>query len=457
MFKKIQHIHFIGIGGIGMSGIAEVLLNLGYRVSGSDVRETEITRRLAGLGGKIYQGHQKEHIQGANVVVVSSAVKGGNPEVDAAREATIPVIPRAEMLAELMRLKYGVAVAGMHGKTTTTSMVATLLGVGGLDPTVVIGGKLNIYGSNAKLGQGDFLVAEADESDGSFLSLSPAIAVITNIDREHLDYYRDLDHIKEAFLIFMNKVPFYGVTILCLDDPYLPSLIPALKKRYLTYGLSSQADLQAREVVYEGEGSRYRVFYRGAELGEVNLPLPGQHNVLNSLGAAAVGLELDLPFGVIKEAFSQFRGVERRFEVKGERGGVLVLDDYGHHPTEIRAVLDTVKRVWPKRRVVVAFQPHRYTRTQALMEEFLAAFYQADLLLVTEIYAAGESPIPGVEGQVLAEAIRRRGHREVHFIGNKSQWRDHLKGLLKDGDLFLTLGAGNIWELGTGWLKGEGC
>jgi UDP-N-acetylmuramate--alanine ligase len=447
MFKKIKHIHFVGIGGIGMSGIAEVLLNLGYKVSGSDMKESDTTERLRGLGGEIYIGHQGANITSPHVVVISSAVKDDNVEVIAARERQIPVIPRAEMLAELMRLKYGVAIAGAHGKTTTTSMVATVLAAGGIDPTVVIGGKLNSLGTNAKLGQGEFLVAEADESDGSFLKLTPTIAVVTNIDAEHLDYYKDIDEIKAAFLAFINKVPFYGVAVLCLDQPHIQALIPELRKRYRTYGLSNQADYQARDVSLRPLGSTFRVVHHNEDLGVFELAVPGVHNISNSLAAIAVARELEVELEVIRKALREFSGVQRRFQIKGEARGVIVVDDYGHHPTEIRATL-AAAAAGMERRVVVLFQPHRYTRTQHLLEEFFTSFNQADKLVVLDIYAAGEKPIPGVSGQTLYEGIKKHGHKDVTFIEDKEKAADHLLGVLQKGDLLITLGAGDVWKIG---------
>ncbi len=448
MYPRFQHIHFIGIGGIGMSGIAEVLLNLGYQVSGSDLKETEITRRLQALGGGIAYGHKAEHILGAEVIVTSSAVRPDNPEVLAARAALLPVIPRAEMLAELMRLKYGVAVAGSHGKTTTTSMVANVLAYGGLDPTVIIGGRLDKWGSNARLGQGTFLVAEADESDGSFLHLSPSIAVVTNIDLEHLDFYKDMDHIQNTFLDFLSRLPFYGLAILCLDDPHLPSLIPKLKKRYRTYGLTAQADIQARDVIHSGLSTRYRLFSAGKDWGEIRFKIPGIHNVYNSLAAIAVGFELEVPFDRIQEAFDCLEGVQRRFQIRGEFQGITVLDDYGHHPTEIRATLNAARGCWPDRRIVVVFQPHRFSRTKALFEEFTTAFYQADSLLLLPIYAASEDPIEGIDSGHLMEGIKEKGHREVRLISNRADVIPSLKEILRPGDVLVTLGAGDVWKIG---------
>jgi UDP-N-acetylmuramate--alanine ligase len=447
MFKKIKHIHFVGIGGIGMSGIAEVLLNLGYKVSGSDMKESDTTERLRKLGGEISIGHRAENITTPHVVVISSAVKSDNVEVLAAREKQVPVIPRAEMLAELMRLKYGVAIAGAHGKTTTTSMVATVLAAGGIDPTVVIGGKLNSLGTNAKLGQGEFLVAEADESDGSFLMLSPTIAVVTNIDAEHLDYYKDINEIKDAFLEFINKVPFYGVSILCLDQPHIQALIPSTHKRYQTYGMSTQADFHARDISLRPLGSSFRVMHHNQDLGMFELAVPGVHNISNSLAAIAVARELDIDVETIRKALKEFSGVQRRFQIKGEANGVIVVDDYGHHPTEVKATLAAAASGM-ERRVVVVFQPHRYTRTQHLLEEFFTAFNQADKLIILDIYAAGEKPIPGISGLTLYAGIKKHGHKDVTYLPDKEKVADHLMGVLKKGDLMITLGAGDVWKIG---------
>ncbi|UCF03046.1 MAG: UDP-N-acetylmuramate--L-alanine ligase [Deltaproteobacteria bacterium] len=414
MYKRSYHIHFVGIGGIGMSGIAELLLNLGHQVSGSDIQETEITRRLETLGATIFYSHQPQQVAGADAVVVSSAIDSDNPEVAAANmDYHIPVIRRAEMLAELMRLKYAVLVAGAHGKTTTTSMVGTVMAEGGLDPTVIIGGRLNAWGTNAKLGQGDFVVAEADESDGTFLLYSPTISLVTNIDTEHLDFYKDLDEIKETFLEFINQVPFYGLNILCLEDENIQGLLPRIKKRMVTYGFSAQADFQARDLAFDGLNVSYRAFYRGQELGQVNLPIPGRHNALNSLAAVAVGHELAIPFSAICRGLQEMTGVQRRFQIKGDVNGVTVIDDYGHHPTEIKAVLKTMALSFPGRRRFVLFQPHRYTRTQALFEDFTTAFYQSDVLIVTEIYPASEPVIPGVHAEKLTTAIQAHGHGTV--------------------------------------------
>ena len=447
MFKKIRRIHFVGIGGIGMSGIAEVLHNLGYLVSGSDSRESETTRRLASLGVRVVIGHQAENLGEADVVVRSSAVGQENAEVLAARQRLVPVIQRAEMLAELMRMKYGVAVAGTHGKTTTTSMVATVLARGGLDPTMVIGGRLNALGSNAKLGRGDFLVAEADESDGSFLKLSPTIAVVTTIDAEHLDYYRDLAHIQDTFVEFINKVPFYGMAVLCLDQENIQALLPRVEKRYVTYGLRSQADVLARDVEFAGMTSACRVFWKGELLGRLALNVPGLHNIYNALAAVVVGMDLDLRFEVIRDALADFTGVDRRFQVRGEAGGITVVDDYAHHPVELKATLNAAKDGFG-RRVIAVFQPHRYSRTQALLGEFSTAFYQADRLFVTEIYPAGEAPIPGVSGRQIADGVAGHGHRHVTYVADKSELAKAVLDQAAPGDMVLTLGAGDIWRVG---------
>jgi UDP-N-acetylmuramate--alanine ligase len=453
MYLKRYHIHFVGIGGIGMSGIAELLLNLGYKVSGSDLKSSEITARLKGLGGIIFEGHAADRIQGADVVVISSAVRPANPEVVAARRLSIPVIPRAEMLAELMRLKYSVAVAGAHGKTTTTSIVAAVLASGGLDPTVVIGGKLMSIGTNAVLGKGDFIVAEADESDGSFLRYAPAIAVVTNIDREHLDFYPDLSAIERAFLEFIDRIPFYGLAVLCLDNESIQGLIPRIQKRHTTYGMTSQADFHIRDVAIEGRRSRFNVFRKGKRLGTFVLNLPGVHNVYNATASIAVGVELDIPVERIQAALENIAGVQRRLEVKGEKNGVTVVDDYGHHPTEIKMTLDAAKACWPERRVVVVFQPHRYSRTRALFDEFTRAFYQSDVLCVLPIYAAGEDRIEGITGESLAEGIKAHGHKQVVCAESIAAAVTHLRETLVPGDLLLTLGAGDVWKVGAEVLK----
>ena len=436
-----------------MSGIAELLINLGYKVSGSDVKSSGITRRLKKLGGSIFKGHRKNQISGADVVVVSSAIDEKNPGVTAAREMSIPVIPRAEMLAELMRLKYSVAVAGAHGKTSTTSIISSVLEKGGLDPTVVIGGKLKSIGSNALLGHGDFIVAEADESDGSFLKMSPTIAVVTNIDREHLDFYKDLDDIKNAFLSFIDRVPFYGLAVLCLDNEPIQKLIPEIRKRFTTYGMSTQADFQANNVEFEGLKSRFSIRHNGKPLGDITLNLPGIHNVYNSMASIAVGIELDIDFEIIKNALETVEGVQRRLEIKGEIDGITVVDDYGHHPTEIKVTLQAAKESWPDRRKVVVFQPHRYTRTKALFDDFTRAFYQSDVLVVLPVYAAGEKKIEGVESDLMCEEIRAHGHRKVTCKKSIKGAVSHLKNVLKPGDILLTLGAGDVWKVGEEILK----
>lgn len=435
-----------------MSGIAEVLLNLGYKVSGSDLNLTDTTERLQQLGATIYHGHNEKNITDVDVVVTSSAIKPDNPESHTARSRVIPVIPRAEMLAELMRLKYGIAVAGAHGKTTATSLIAVVLDKGGISPTVVIGGKFNTTNTNTILGSGDFLVAEADESDGSFLKLSPTIAVITNIDAEHLDYYQNITEIRRAFVQFANKVPFYGLNILCLDNEHVQDIIPQLEKRYLTYGLTPQADLQAREVAVKGLSTTFKVFHHNKELGTIELKMPGTHNVYNALAAIATALELDLKFPVIKEALETFEGMQRRFQVKGEFNQIILVDDYGHHPTEIKATLSAAKSIW-ERRLAVVFQPHRYSRTRDLFKDFLSAFNQADLLLITDIYPAGEDPLPGIKAENLFHAIKEHGHKHVFYHAQREEVLEHLLKLLKPGDVVITLGAGNIWELGEQLLQ----
>ncbi len=456
MYRKKYHIHFVGIGGIGMSGIAELLLNLGYTVSGSDLKSSEITERLKRFGGRIHKGHAEDHVGDADVVVVSSAVDADNPEVRAARQASIPVIPRAEMLAELMRLKYSIAVAGAHGKTTTTSIVSAVLDRGGLDPTVVIGGKLKSIGTNARLGEGEFIVAEADESDGSFLKMSPTIAVVTNIDREHLDHYPDLDAIKSAFLEFIDRIPFYGLAVLCLDNESVQGLIPEIKKRYTTYGMSTQADVQARNVKFEGLRSRFTLHHRGEPLGDIRLNLPGIHNVYNAMASVAVGFELGIPFETVKAALETVEGVQRRLEIKGDVNGITIVDDYGHHPTEIKTTLQAAKEAWPDRRMVVVFQPHRYSRTRALFDEFTRSFYQSDVLLVLPIYSAGEKVIEGVDSSSMCDGIRQHGHKEVICKGTITAAVAGLKDILVPGDILLTLGAGDVWKVGEEILRDLG-
>ena len=439
-----------------MNGIAEVLLNQGFRVRGSDLRDSDVVRRLTSLGAETFLGHRAENVHGSDVVVVSSAVQEDNVEVREARRLNIPVIRRAEMLAELMRTKHGIAVAGAHGKTTTTSMIAQILTNAGLDPTVVIGGKLSTFGSHVRLGQGDLVVAEADESDGSFLRLSPAICVVTNIDAEHLDFYHGLDQIREVFLEFINRIPFYGLSVLCLDDPGLQDLIPRVEKRRVTYGLSAQADVRAVDVVREGPLTSFRVVRDGTELGPVRLNLPGLHNLYNALAAISVGFELDVPIETAASSLQRLGQVHRRIEILGTVDDIMVVDDYGHHPTEIRATLEAVRSAWSNRRILVVFQPHRYTRSFHLHEEFVKSFYQADHLVITEIYAAGEAPIEGVSGESLYRGIRDHGHKDVHFIADQDDILGHLLETCRQGDLVLTLGAGNINRVASLFLAGKG-
>lgn len=451
MFRKARHIHFVGIGGIGMSGIAEVLINLGYKITGSDLSESQLTRHLVELGAVISKGHNAKTIEGADVVVYSSAIKKDNPEVVAAKEKFIPVIPRAEMLAELMRLKFSIAVAGTHGKTTTTSFVATILDSVGMDPTAVIGGRLDFLGSNARLGQGEYLVAEADESDGSFLMLTPTIAVITNIDPEHLDYYSGLEHIKSDFLTFVNKVPFYGLAVLCLDHPVVQALIPGVKKPYITYGFSLQADFRAEGIIQKEFETTFTVFEgKEKKLGDITLGMPGRHNVLNALAAVAVAFELDIPFADVQKAMNGFSGIHRRFELLGEINDIMVVDDYGHHPVELKAVLNAAKSSF-NRRIVAVFQPHRYTRTRDLFDEFLTAFNEADVLVITEIYPASETPLEGVTAKKLYDGIRAFGHKDVIYVPELDDLVENIMKIIRPGDMVLTLGAGNINKVG-GWL-----
>jgi UDP-N-acetylmuramate--alanine ligase len=453
MFKRYRHIHFVGIGGSGMSGIAEILLNLGYRVTGSDQRRNEAVERLEQLGAKVFLGHEAAHVEGAHVVVYSSAVSRDNVEVQVARQRQIPVIPRAEMLAELMRLKYGIAVAGTHGKTTTTSMIGAVLAEGRYDPTIVVGGRVTSLGSNARLGGGEYLVAEADESDGSFLKLAPTIAVVTTIDAEHLDHWGSLEAIRGGFAAFIDKVPFYGSAVLCLDQPDIRLLLPRIQKRIIGYGLESDADVMAQRLRLAGVTSRFEVYQRGVRLGECTLQVPGRHNVLNALAAVGVGLELEIPFPTIQRALAAFSGVQRRFQVLGRARGVTVVDDYGHHPAEIRATLAAARAAF-EGRVITIFQPHRYTRTLHLRQEFLTAFGQADVLVVMDIYAAGEPAIPGVTGEDLAAGIRSHGHRHVIYLGNdRARVLAHVLEISRPGDLVLTLGAGDVSQIGPELLR----
>jgi UDP-N-acetylmuramate--alanine ligase len=465
MFAKIQRIHFVGIGGIGMSGIAEVLLNLGYKVSGSDLKSSSVTQRLASLGATTFEGHRAENIAGAEVVVTSSAIAVENPEVTEAHKLHIPVIQRAEMLAELMRLKYGIAIAGMHGKTTTTSMVASVLAAGGLDPTVVVGGRVDAMGSNARLGKSQYLVAEADESDRSFLKLSPILSVVTNIDREHMDTYRNMRDVKKTFLEFMDRVPFYGMIVACNDDPLLRRLLPEVQRRTVTYGTKRGSDFlikPSEQDARKGQSphpvaeiatrmghplNRFRVRYRNQDLGEFTLHVPGVHNVLNATAAIAVGIGLDVSADAIRSALDQFRGVDRRFQLRGRAAGVSVIDDYGHHPTEIKATL-AAARVCGFSKIHVIFQPHRYTRTRDLIEEFTTAFDDADSLFVLDIYAASEKPIEGVTGEILAQRIRERNAKNGRYASSPAEAVQAAAAVAQDGDMILTLGAGSVSQFG---------
>jgi len=448
--------HLVGIGGSGMSGIAEVLVNLGYPVSGSDLVSSTATRRLKKLGANVHKGHSAEYVRDADVVVISSAVKEDNPEVIEARRRQIPVIPRAEMLGELMRLKYAVAVGGAHGKTTTTAMVAEVMTRGNLDPTVVIGGRVGKLRSGAKLGRGEMMVVEADESDGSFLKMKPTIAVVTNIDREHLDYYDGIEAIRDAFTAFLARVPFYGVAIVCTDDEHVRAIMPRVDRKMITYGENEDADVRATTIQVDGFSMTYTAFAFGEELGTVALQLPGRHSVANSLAALAVGLELDVPFATIAAALNAFRGVDRRLQVRGKACGATVIDDYGHHPTEIRATLEAIRAAFDGK-LIVAFQPHRYSRTEALFQEFAGSFGLADVVLVTDIYPAGERPVPGIDGSTIAYAIRRNGHPDVRYEADKKNLPDRLRELIEPGSIVLTLGAGDVWRAGEALIKQGGC
>ncbi|OGF16500.1 MAG: UDP-N-acetylmuramate--L-alanine ligase [Candidatus Eisenbacteria bacterium RBG_16_71_46] len=445
MYGRTHRIHFIGVGGVGMSGIAEVLLTLGYEVSGSDLKQSETTDRLLGLGGRIFIGHAASNVEGAQVVVHSTAIRPDNVELIAARAADMTVIGRAEMLAELMRMKYGIAVGGAHGKTTTTSMIAAVLARGGLDPTIVVGGRLHAIGSNARLGLGPFLVAEADESDGSFLRLSPAVVVVTNIDREHLDFFSGLEEIRQSFVYFANRVPFYGVAVLCADDEQVREIVPRVTKRALLYGTRPEAQVRGEDLRLLPDGSRFRVVGFGRELGEIELRVPGRHNVLNALAAVAVGLEVEVGFGQIAEALATFGGVSRRFETRGEVNGIRVVDDYAHHPTEIRASLAAARAAG--RQVFALFQPHRYSRTGALREEFGLAFGDADRVWVLDIYPAGETPLEGVSGNTVVESARRQGARHVEYAADPHQAAAAAAAAARPGDLVITLGAGDVGKL----------
>ncbi len=448
MYQKNYHIHFVGIGGIGMSGIAELLINLGYTVSGSDLKLSHITKRLEEKGGTIFKGHAKEQVAGADVVVTSSAIADKNPEVVRAREMGLPIIPRAEMLAELMRIKYSIAVSGAHGKTSTTAMISHILNTAGLDPTVIIGGLLKGLDTNALHGSGEFIVAEADESDGSFLKYAPAIAAVTNIDLEHLDFYEGIEDIKDKFIQFVNSVPFYGLAILCLDNEHIQDILPKIKVRYTTYGTSAQSDLQARKIIFKDNKSIFSVYHHEKLLGDIQLNLAGKHNIFNSLAGIATGLELDIPFKTIKKALEDMKGVKRRLELKGKKNGITVMDDYGHHPTEILATLTAVRESYKDKRLIVVFQPHRYTRTQGLFDEFTRSFYHSDILILLPIYAASEQPIKGVNSECLCKGIEDHGHKDVSFAPDFVQALSMITHKLKKGDIVLTLGAGDIYTLG---------
>jgi UDP-N-acetylmuramate--alanine ligase len=442
-YGRLKRVHFIGIGGVGMSGIAEVLLNIGLDVHGSDIATSETTEHLKKLGATIYLGHNASNISGADVVIVSSAIDTTNPEVIFAHAHHIPVIPRAEMLGELMRLRHGIAISGSHGKTTTTSLVAALLQKANLDPTIVIGGRVNHLGSNARLGSGHFIVAEADESDGSFLLLSPSIAVVTNIDPEHLDYWTGgLEQIKENFTEFANRIPFFGLVVACVDDANVRSIMPNLKRRIATYGIEHDAKYMATNIVHDGLKTHFTVIHEGVELGRLTLPLVGRHNVLNALAAIAVGFELEVDIKTLLAGFENFTGVQRRFTLVGEAKGISVVDDYGHHPTEIKAVLDAARLTFPDRRLVVLFQPHRYSRTSYLFDDFCTAFQNCDNLIVSDIYPAGEAAIEGIDSQTLTQAIAK--HRPVHFGGNLEDATNTCMGQLQGGDVVITLGAGTV-------------
>jgi UDP-N-acetylmuramate--alanine ligase len=453
VFRGIKKIHFIGIGGIGMSGIAELLLNQGFIVSGSDVASSETIDRLIALGARINIGHASENLKDAQVVVFSSAVKPDNPECINAKDRGIPLIPRAEMLSELMRMKYSIAIAGTHGKTTTTSMLATILSRAGLDPTAIIGGKVDIFNSNAKLGEGDLLVAEADESDRSFLKLAPIIAVVTNIEAEHLDCYRDIDDIRETFIKFMNKVPFYGFNMVCLDDENIQLVLPRLERKVITYGSHTQALYRYAEPSFSGFGSSFKAFKDGTFLSEITLNVPGTHNCLNAMAALATAYELGVDIKVIQQSLLAFSGVQRRCHVRGEKNGITVMDDYGHHPTEIKMTLKALKNGFPNRRIVAVFQPHRYSRTRDLFDDFVNAFYDASVLYVTEIYAASETPLPGITGKSLYEKIKDHGYRHANYIKDKNSIPETISPLLESGDIVVFLGAGDVWRQGPKLLE----
>jgi UDP-N-acetylmuramate--alanine ligase len=453
VFKSIKKIHFVGIGGIGMSGIAEILLNRGFEVSGSDLILTEVTKRLSDLGAKIYEGHSENNVKDANVVVYSSAVMpANNPEVKAAIDKNIPIIKRAEMLAETMRMKYGIGIAGTHGKTTTTSMVGLTLTEGGVDPTIIVGGKLSgLGGTNARLGNGEFIVVEADEFDRTFLKLTPTIAAITTLESEHLDTYKDLDDIKTAFVEFANKVPFYGFVVICLDETALQDIIPNINKTIFTYGTTAQADIRAVEIEHHGFNSEYTVIYKGKKLGRVKLNIPGEQYVKNSLVAVTIGMELGIDFKTIKKALEKFTGVYRRFETK-YKNKVIVIDDYAHHPTETTVTLEGIRAGWD-RRLIVVFQPHLYSRTRDFYQEFGKSFLNTDVFICTDIYPAREEPIEGVTGELIANITKKFGHKNVHYIKNKNDVPKKLIEITKDDDIIITMGAGDIWKYGEKFVE----
>lgn len=448
MYKEKYHIHFVGIAGIGMSGIAELLLDLGYIVSGSDLKLSDITDKLEKKGAIVFQGHAKKQISGADVVVVSSAISNANPEVVHAKQLLIPVISRAEMLAELMRIKYSIAVSGSHGKTSTTSMIGQILNFAKLDPTIIIGGLIKTFDTNSLHGQGNFIVAEADESDGSFLKYSPAIAIVTNIDLEHLDFYNNIDEIKAKFLEFINSVPFYGTAILCLDNEHIQDILPNLKTNYITYGLTAQSDIQAKQITFSQDKTRFEVFKNNISLGFITLNILGKHNVCNALAAIAASIELNIDFAIIQKALEEIQGVKRRLEIKSEKEDILIMDDYGHHPTEIIATLSAIREAYKQRRLILAFQPHRYTRTQKLFQEFLKAFYQCDILIILPIYAASEKKIKDIDSKILCEGISKHGHKDVSYAPDFNQALSMITHKLKAKDIVLTMGAGDIYMLG---------
>ena len=452
MFKSIRKIHFVGIGGIGMSGIAEILINQGFEVSGSDLQLTEVTKRLQELGAKVYEGHSAENVKDVDVLVYSSAVVPDNAEVKAASDRNIPIIKRAEMLAETMRMHYGIGIAGTHGKTTTTSMVGLTLTEGGIDPTIIVGGKLSgLGGTNARLGNGEFIVVEADEFDRTFLRLTPTIAALTTLESEHLDTYKDLDDIKTAFIEFANKVPFYGFVVICLDEPALQDILPSINKTIFTYGTTAQADVRAVDVEFEGFSSRYDVIYKGEERGEIKLNLPGIHYVKNSLVAVTIGMELGIDFKIIKKALEKFTGVYRRFEVK-YKNDILVLDDYAHHPTETSATLAGIRAAWD-RRLVVVFQPHLYSRTRDFYQEFGRSFLNSDVFICTDVYPAREKPLDGVSGELITNITKKYGHKNVHYVPDKKDVPQKLAELKKENDIIITMGAGDIWKYGEKFVE----